>query len=305
MGTSGDNRCTLGLGRRNHLVVVLGLAWGHLNLVGSGLLWSLAPAGSSAPAGWLVMARWTLGLPLSLTTALTSLGHGMREWAGPAQTPAWALPLPALIGCALAWGVTNLCSSTTRLRVIARGACVAFCFVAFLAALGSARAFDRERVAEGLFLDAMATNAQPWLVPSSRAAARTLIRQYPRTQWASEAWRIIALDAEVSGRRDLAQAAWCEFRDCFADDAPGHALGSLRVAQFAEESLTPQAAYQHYLEARRSMAHAGPGVQGWMNADVTGGLARIAWDEGLYATAAYWARESTQSAQTAHESTEG
>lgn len=292
------------LGRPTRLAIALGLIWGHLSLVSAGVF--EMPSSSLRGGGlWpLMLGRWTFGLPVTLADMLSSFiqrGHVVSEAAGSA---AWALPLPALIGCALAWGVVRFCG-LTRLRSVTHGMAVALCLGALLSGIGVAQAHDQERAAEELFLDAMATDDQPWLVPASRAAARTLIRRYPHTRWASEAWRIAAFDAETCGDLTFARMAWREFRDCFSDDAPGYAFGSLRLAQLAEEGSTPQVAYEHYLEARRCIARAGPEFQRWVFADATTALARIAWSQGLYATAAYWKTASVHLSHTENESSEG
>lgn len=157
----------------------------------------------------------------------------------------------------------------------------------------SARTMSEEHSADRLFLRMVATDAPPWEDPGSRSAARTLVARHPESHWASEAWRVIAIDAEKRGDVPGAVAAWQALGECFSDTAaPGRALAALCVARLLEQSAPADVAATHYLRAHRSIGTGNEGVQAWIAPESARGLVRVSRREGLYATASYWEHRS-------------
>lgn len=268
----------------------LGLAWGHLSLLGWSLLAALNPDSNTTVAGmWMHIARWTAGLPVTIVAMLTAQTTGQ-----PLTLPTWAWPLPALLGSAITWGISRIYRRTLSRRG-AHAALAVFVSVSLISTVAVAHAADRERVAEELFFSMLETDTDPWTVPGSRAAARTLVRRYPETPWASEAWRLVAIEAEARGDTASAQRAWAAFRDCFGDADPGRALGSLRLAQLTSSEHATDIARAHYLDAYRTMSRIRSGVQGWIGTESARGLEDLARSNGQHATSLYWARERARS----------
>lgn len=267
-----------------------GIAWGHATLITAAAMPALAHAMPQPghPSGvWITVFEWTALLPLSVTVALAA-GSTEPLAAISRGVPAYALPLPALAGCALATAVAWLARATqTRSAVLTL--LTAFLATALFSAATATVSLVRERAAAELFGEAVSAATEPWRVASSRAAARTLVRRYPETTWASEAWRIIAIDAGVRGSQREEEAAWRGFRASFEPhESAGRALASLNLARLAL-GRPDDVAFGHYLTARRAVNRSGPDVQQWIALRAASELERLALRKGLYATALYWA----------------
>lgn len=202
--------------------------------------------------------------------------------------PVPAIPLPALTG----WALALLCAALWRHRAhtLARVGLSTMALALCFSGVSSANAIAGERAAERLFLRMVATDAAPWNEPASRSAARTLVRRHPESRWASEAWRVVATDAELRGDLPEALDAWESFGACFGDTAiPGRALASLNVARILEKSAPADLAAMYYLRALRTLGRSNWSAQPWIAAECARGLERTSRREGLYATADYWA----------------
>jgi hypothetical protein len=249
----------------------------------------LALHGGGAVERWALPAfAWTSLLPLSLTGVLALKSAEPLSAVVHSGLPAHMLPAPALVGLALVTVSARLLQSQSLRRVTRLG--LGLVIVVSSISTGALWAtLSQERAAERLFLRMVATDAPPWEVPASRSAARTLVARYPRTRWASEAWRVLASDAEARGSWREAADGWQEFGRCFGDRAvPGHALASFNIARLLEGRAPDEVVNGHLLDARRALARAGPQVQTWIAEAAARELARLALQEGLHATAGYW-----------------
>jgi hypothetical protein len=283
-----------GTRRRRALAVwgppALGILWGHASLAGLSVIEPLiAVPGGGIIDRWVLPAlAWTLLLPLSLTGALALGSAEPLSTVAHSGLPAHLLPAPALVGLVLVTVATRLLHRSALRRLAQLGLGLAVVVSGVSAAVVWAT-LSQERAGERLFLRMVATDARPWEVPASRAAARTLVERYPRTRWASEAWRVLASDAESRGAWHEAADGWQEFGRCFGDQAvPGRALASFNVARLLEGRAPDEVVSAHYLDARRALARAGPEAQPWIAGQTARGLARLALQEGLYATSGYW-----------------
>ena len=269
----------------------LGLIWGHASLAGLAVIESLlAVPGGEAIDRWALSAlAWTLLLPLSVTAALANQSAEPLSAVVHAGLPAHLLPVPAVVGLGLVTVSMRLLRRSAFRGLVQLGLGLAI-VVSGVSADAVWAAVSHERAGERLFLRMVATDARPWEVPASRSMARTLVARYPRTRWASEAWRVLASDAEVRGAWREAADGWQEFGRCFGDDqaVPGRALASFNVARLLEGRAPGEIVSGHYLDARRALARAGPQTQPWIAGQAARGLARLALQEGLYATAGYW-----------------
>ncbi|MFU8890312.1 MAG: hypothetical protein ACNA76_01445 [Anaerosomatales bacterium] len=270
-----------------------GIAWGHACLIAAS---TLVPAegiraGAELGSPALRVLEWTLLLPLSLSVAVVHGSASPLDAMASEGLPLAALPLPALAGWAIVALVTALLA--TRRRAAARAVLALVLLAGCVSGVASARIAASERAAEQLFLRMVATDSRPWEDPGSRSAARTLVARHPDSRWASEAWRVIAIDAEQRGDVSGALAGWRAFAECFGDTAaPGPAFAALSVARLLEQSAPADISATHYLRAHRSIGAGEESVQAWIAPESARGLVRVSRREGLYATAWYWERRS-------------
>jgi hypothetical protein len=188
----------------------LGLVWGHASLAGLTVIESLlsVPGGGAIDRWALSALSWTLLLPLSVTGALALQSAEPLRAVAHSGLPAHLLPVPALVGLALVTRLVRLVHRSAFRGVAQLGLGLAI-VVSGVSAATVWSALSQERAGERLFLRMVATDARPWEVPASRSVARTLVTRYPRTRWASEAWRVLASDAEVRGAwREAAEGGW-------------------------------------------------------------------------------------------------
>ncbi|MDT8434731.1 MAG: hypothetical protein RQ731_08260 [Anaerosomatales bacterium] len=285
---SGSAR-TAGRGRR----AAIGIAWGQACLFAAS---TLVPAqgiraGAELGSPALRVLEWTLLLPLSLSVAAVYRTANTTEALAAHGLPQTALPLPALAGWTLVAFFAALLAS--RGQMVARAA-LAIAVVAGCVAAGvHVPATAEARDAEQIFLRMVKTDLNPWDDPVSRSAARALATRYPDSRWASEAWRVIAIDAERRDSVSEALAAWQSFGECFDNtSAPGRSLAALNSARLLERSAPADVAAAHYARALRSIGTGEDAVQAWIAPEAAGSLARLSQRSGLYATAAYWQRRT-------------
>lgn len=268
----------------------IGIAWGHACLVATAWIASSAGvwAGDPAALASLRALEWTFMLPLSASVAAVHRTTSPLAMFVSDGMPVHALPLPALAGCVLALACAALWRQRTH--ALARVCLLAMALALCHSGVSSAHAITTERAAERLFLRMVAADTAPWEEPASRSAARTLVLRHPGSRWASEAWRVVATDAELRGDLSEALAAWESFGACFGDTAmPGRALASLNVAQILERRTPADLAAAHYLRALQTLGRGNGSAQPWIAAASARGLERISRRAGLYATADYWA----------------
>ncbi len=152
-------------------------------------------------------------------------------------------------------------------------------FVALIVLAAATSAYHAKQdssAADRLFARMVATDELPWNVRTSRIAARTLVESYPESRWASEAWRVIALDAESRCDTGTASAAWESFAGAFEDgQAPGAAFGHYNLGRLKESGGDARGAEGHFRTAIRVIGSHESGVQTWIAADSARSIARI------------------------------
>jgi len=269
----------------------LGIAWGHASLVALALAAPALTQGWGGPAGRLAarLIAWSALAPASLTVAFVT--HTAEPFSALARTglPSYALPLPALLGAAGTWCWCAVTRTGGARRRLARVLLACGLVAAVLAGAVLLDAAVKERRGEKLFMSMVAGDDPPWQLPAARARARELATRYPQTRWASEAWRVLALDAERRGSQEDAAQAWRSFEECFADeDLPGRALAALGIARALDGQVPSDETAAHYLAARHRIARAAPDTQSWIAVQAANELARLARQGSLYATASYW-----------------
>lgn len=271
-----------------------GIAWGHAALVAATAIPAATPGIARIDhlsTAWLLAFEWTALLPLAITMAVVAGATGTLAGVSEHGLPLYALPLPALTGSALVVFTARLIR-TPQTRPTVLPLLAALVATALFSTGAVSVSLVREHAAAQLFLEAVSTGEDPWRVASSRAAARTLVRRYPETVWASEAWRIIAIDAEVRGSRHEEAQAWRGFLASFEPyESAGRAVAALNLGRLTDGEPY-DVAIGHYLSARHAVALSGPGVQRWIASQAARELERLALREGLYATAHYWASTS-------------
>ncbi len=272
------------------------MAWGHA------ALGALVLATSALEPGWggwagsraIGLLAWSALLPASIGVALATLTDDPLAAVRGSGLPWYALPAPALVGAALLLGWATLARRGSLCRRVARAGLACAVLTAILSGVGVLGAAARERSAERLFLRMTSGDDPPWQVPAARATARELAGRYPETRWASEAWRVLALDAELRGAPADAARAWRGFERCFADyELPGRALAALGLARALDGRVPADELTARYLAARHGIARAGPDTQSWIALRAAVDLARLARQGSLYATASYWESRTT------------
>jgi hypothetical protein len=271
------------------MLAATGVLWGHACVFAavSTVVPLVSRAQTATAPPWLRVLEWTLMLPLSLSLALAERTLSPLE-ALASQGIAWpTLALPALTGSALVMLGDVLWRH--RYGVAARTVLAAFLITSALSGVAAARTAADEGAAEQVFMRMTADDPAPWDEPASRSAARTLVARYPESRWASEAWRVIAIDAEQRDQPNEALEAWRSFETCFDDaTASGRAVGALARARILELNGPPDVVAAHYLRALRTMERGDGTAQPWIAPESARGLARVARRSGLHATAGYW-----------------
>lgn len=174
-------------------------------------------------------------------------------------------------------------------RVPALAILLALVLVALVAAGAVYARHERSDAADRLYLRMVATDDEPWRVPASRVAARAIAERHPDSRWASEAWRVIALDAESRCDTPTAVAAWGSFVEFFSEArGPGIAYGQLSVARLHEADGEMRAADRHYRAALRSIASVENRMQTWIAIDAARSVARIRRGDGEWAETIAW-----------------
>lgn len=270
----------------------LGIGWGHATLVGLDAvspLFAVATRGGVSTPWPFAVLQWTLALPLTAAGAFVFGSADPLAELVAAGLPPLAMALPAVVG----WSVVTLGTRAARIRTLRVPLLVALALITAAAGaslMAATTIVARERAAERLFLEMANTDEPPWSVAASRAAARVLVGDFAGTRWTSEGWRVIANDAEARGDPGAAARAWRAFGESFPDEAvPGRAVALLSLARAVDGRAPDDVAATHYLDARRTLARAGPHVQTWIAAEAAEALERLALRQGLHATANYWA----------------
>ena len=285
----------------------LGIAWGHASAaVALRIAAAATPLGSAPPDHWSVaVLAWTLLLPFSLTFGPVLQSHSPLHAASVHGVPAIALPLPALTGCALVWGAgIALRKRLARPLVIACATGAVLTGSAAGLSLGSTLA--GEYAAEQHFLEIVAAGTVPWSEPASLAAAHALVERHPESRWASEAWRVLAAEAEL--RRAIPEAidAWRSFDGCFGSrPVPGRAFAALSIARLLDGTAPADVAADQYHAAYVLLRDGGAGSQTWVLAEAAAGLERLSHTQGRYSTARRWAARASEARTALPDPTNG
>lgn len=271
---------------------VVGGVWSWVALAVSSILLPryLALGERMTESVWYTTVTASALLPVTVARTVVVGGVGVADGQLGGITPLMGA-LSAAVGCVFGIAAVSFATRSRLTRRLATATGAVLTLVALVSSIGLSVQLHDLTVAEHDFVGASGFSCGNPTRPCATAVAdaRRFAWRHRDSRWASEALRVLALDATAQGRYHEAAEIWMRFAASFAEPGlPGVAYGDFSAAMCEERLGDVISARRLYAASVTVIRRRGGDLQGWIAASAAKRIAGIDASRAMTASSRYW-----------------